>query len=776
MVYEVLQSHEMCTYYDLEANPGIQLKSPKPDQAFSFLDQPEIVDRLLAYRDEKNARVTFFLPQMHCASCIWLLENLYRLKPGIRRSRVEFLKKEIDLTFAPQEVSLREVVQLLASIGYEPDLHLDALRQKPARHNSTAFYFRLGVAGFCFGNIMLMSFPEYLGLDPESEPEFRRFFGYLNLLLALPVFFYSASGFFQSAWTGLKRRYLNIDVPIALGILALFGRSAYEILTDTGAGYMDSLAALIFFLLSGRWFQNRTYDSLNFDRDYTAYFPISATRMHEGQEESVTITQLHPGDTILVRNQELIPADAVLLSGSAQVDYSFVTGEAELVSRRKGDLLYAGGRLAGSAVEMTLVKAVSQSYLTQLWNHDSFQQAPDRGIAAFTDRLGRRFTIAVMSIALLAAGYWLWADSAATAVHVFTSVLIVACPCALALNAPITLGNALRILGRSQFYLKNTQVVERLAEITRIVFDKTGTITHKRGREAVQVEGQLSAEERGLLSLLVRQSGHPVSRTLAAWAGPAAEQMPEGYREIPGQGISARIGGHAVALGNAAFAAGQGCQVADVQGSTYLLIDGQCRAAFRMDAQYRPGLQELLQRLRQRYRLSLISGDHDRERGTLAGWFPEGADLHFEQSPHDKLAYVEALQRNGEVVLMAGDGLNDAGALQMSDAGIAVTEDADAFSPACDGILHGSRLSQLDRLLEFSRDSMRMVRMGLLISLGYNVVGLTIAVQAQLSPVVAAILMPLSSVSVVGFGLLTTWLLGRKMEAAQPAAPSATYK
>ena len=372
-VYEILNENQLCNYYNLDQTPGI---SPKINvvRKFDYLNDETILNQLIDFKNENITAVTFNIPQMHCSSCIWLLENLFKINPSINQSKVDFLKKTLNLKFYNQKISLKEVVELLASLGYEPQIQLDNLDKKSNSNKlNRKLLIKIGIAGFCFGNIMLISFPEYLSINP-SEVFFRKFFGHLNLLLALPVFFYSASDYFLSAYKGLKKKIINIDFPISLGIAVLFFRSAYEVLTYTGAGYFDSLSGLVFFLLLGKLFQNKTYDALNFERDYKSYFPIAVTLKNGMEEKSIPLSNLKVGDRILIRNNEIIPADSILFNGDGFIDYSFVTGESKPVEKVSGELIYAGGRQAGGLLELEVIKEVSQSYLTQLWNNDSFQQ------------------------------------------------------------------------------------------------------------------------------------------------------------------------------------------------------------------------------------------------------------------------------------------------------------------------------------------------------------------------------------------------------------------
>lgn len=761
MVYEILNQNDLCTYYDLEQKPGISLKASRHAGDYGYLDAAEVQQKFVDFQDETHTRVTFYVPQIHCASCIWLLENLYKLHGGVKQSQVNFLKKEVYITYENAQLRLSELVRLLATIGYEPKITLNDLSKGKNVPRNRRFTYQIGIAGFCFGNVMLLSLPAYFSMD-MLDVQMSQFLGILNIALSLPVLLFSSQPFFQSAWYGIKHRHLNIDVPIALGILALFSRSLFEILSQTGPGYMDSLVGLVFFLLIGKWFQQKTYDTLSFERDYTSYFPISSIRKQGETEESVPVTDLKAGDIILVRNQELIPADAYLLSGEAQIDYSFVTGESVPVAKAEGELLYAGGRQVGQSIRLQLTKAVSQSYLTQLWNQETFQKQEKERLATLADRFGRYFTFGVLLIASAAAGYWLWAD-ASRAVHVFTSVLIIACPCALALATPITLGNALRLMGRRGLYLKHTRVIERMTQLTQVVFDKTGTLTHTGGLEhtVLSPEKRLSQEHEYLLKSLVRHSTHPISQAIYQHLEEVPVHELTAFQEEQGKGIQGELDGQRLRLGSRAWIMGEGPpQRGDTAQGTYFSINDRMVARFQVHHCFRPGLREVVRGLG-RFGISLISGDHDTQRAALEQLMGTEVALHFEQSPANKLSFIRDLQRKGHRVLMLGDGLNDAGALQQSEVGIAVSEDVNNFSPACDAILDAKQFQELPYFLRFSRVSLRLVKAAMGLSLLYNVLGLSFAVQGMLSPVVSAILMPISSVSVVVFGLAGTFLADR---------------
>ncbi len=753
----------MCRYYDIEQQAGTSLKGKKQTE-YAYLDDPEVREKLIDFADEQQTRVTFFIPAIHCASCLWLLENLYRFNAGIHSANVNFVKKEVYLTFDEGQVSLRQVVELLDSIAYTPAINLSNLDQGDRPVVDRSFYYKFGVAGFAFGNIMLLSFPEYLGLDKALEGEFFQLFGYLNILLALPLVFYSGNDYLKSAWLGLKQRNLNIDVPIALGVLTLFGRSVFEILTHTGAGYLDSLAGLVFFLLAGKWFQQRTYHSISFERDYKSYFPIAAHRKNsDGTTTSTPLDKLEPGDRIEVKNGELIPADGVLLIGAAAIDYSFVTGESEAVERRSGEKVYAGGRQTGSSIEVSLTRRVSQSYLTQLWNDEAFTKTQDSKTSALANRVGKYFTFAILIIAFTTLGYWLQFDTG-IAINAFTAVLIIACPCAVALAVPFIFGNALRVLARNRFFLKNTAVIEAFADLQAVIFDKTGTLTDRQ-RSIIRFEGQpLDAHETQLARQVMAPSSHPLSQQIAAFLG-EGEPAPDSeiyqlkaWKETIGMGVEGTLCQSHVKAGSTDFMDAP----VPAKSGVYLQINGEVRGLFHIENHFRTGLWQVARYFAERARLFLLSGDNDRERSLLAPAFEGKGEMRFRQSPQDKLRFVRQLQQDGQKVMMLGDGLNDAGALKQSDAGVVVAENTNNFTPACDAILDAVNFHQLPTFLEFSRKSIRLVYYAYGFALIYNIIGLSFAVQGALSPIVAAILMPLSSISIVLFGTLgSNWMAKR---------------
>jgi Cu+-exporting ATPase len=762
-VYELLAENGLTDFYSLDRNPGIRVQTPKLEAKYKFLDEPSVRQKMVQYSDEQSTRATFVLPAIHCIACVWLLENLFRLKSGIGSSQVNFSRKELSLAFDPRVLKLSEVVTLIASLGYEPDFKLSDLENKPRAATDRTLWTQLGVAGFAFGNNMLFSIALYLGVDAVNGPAFQQLVGYLSLLLAVPVLLYSSRDYFRMAINGLKQRVLTIEVPIATGILVIFGQSSWEVLSGNGHGYFDSFAGLIFFLLCGRLFQQKTYDRLAFDRDYRSFFPLSVTRKSGDRQESISLSELQTEDRLVIRHGELIPADASLYQGTALIDYSFVTGESEPVRKRVGEYLYAGGRQMGGAIEVITRKPVSQSYLTSLWNQDAFSKDKRETLDTLINRYSQRFTISILAIALGSGIFWAFINPS-LALKAFASVLIVACPCALALAAPFTLGAGIRIFGRNQIYIKNSQVIEELARTNSIVFDKTGTLT---GSGEIEFEGdELSPDEQKLILSLARHSTHPHSIRIAEFVTPsdsdstvsASAEKVTSFQEVPGRGTQGVVLGTPLALGNLEWLRSLGIQelprsiCAMKSGSTVqLAINGLYRGGFRIENCLRDNVETLIATLKPNYKLSLLSGDNERQRTEFEKVLGKEARFGFNQSPNSKLEFIQKLQASGERVMMVGDGLNDAGALQQSNVGVAVVEKIGAFSPASDIIIPAHAISKLGAMMRYAKSCERIVRLSFLLSAVYNLIGIGIAVQGLLSPIVCAILMPLSSISVVAF-------------------------
>ncbi len=763
LVYEILNDNGLCDYYKLQSHPGLSQIKPSRSDKFAYLDNEEIAKQLYKFTNGDYTIVTFYIPGVHCSSCMWLLEHLSKVNNGIVESRLNFTAKEVTIHFSRSKISIRKITELLATIGYEPYISLEEADKKKAKKYNKQKIYKLGVAGFCFGNIMMMSFPEYLSSNTGIEQQYAHLFRYLNLFLALPVFFFSASEFFITAWKGLLQKTLNIDAPIALAIIITFSRSIYEIASNTGGGYLDSMSGIVFFMLVGRVVQEKTYKSISFHRDYKSYFPIAVNVITSDGIESRKLQDLKEKDIVQLHNEEIIPADSLVVKGKALIDYSFVTGESEPVTVKQNEMVYAGGRQVGEQLTVQVLKPVAGSYLTSLWNHHSFakDKAEQNDEQSVIHILSRYFTYILFSLAICTAVYWAMHDPSKIITSV-SAMLIVACPCALLLSSTFTNGNVLRILSNNGLFLRDTTVIEQLGKIDQIVFDKTGTLTQGSNTNFISSGHQLTEIEKNILYTVVCPSKHPYSRALTSWLGNRSLVETAAWKETPGKGIDAIVQGYRILVGSGEFIGLPKDKIKEDKATVYIRINDKI-TSFHFLSVFRESIPQIIPTLRHRYKISLLSGDNDKQKDLLADLLGTKSELLFGQKPMDKLKYIDQLQHKGKKVLMIGDGLNDAGALQQSNVGITLADDINNFTPSCDAILDAKKFALFPSLLRLSKQSKYIIGAGFVISILYNFVGLYFSMQGTMRPLIAAILMPCSTLSIVIISSGISSLLAKRL-------------
>lgn len=744
-VYTILNENGLCNYYDLDKFPGQSQRNKFIEGKFAYLDNDELIQKLTTYSSEHIQVMVFTIPSMHCNSCIWLLEKLYKLDKGIVSSSVDFYRKTIQLKINPAETSLRKVVELLTAVGYEPEITLEKIAQDSVKAARKSRLLKLGVAGFCFGNIMLMSFPDYLA-NTYHDPFLENIpFRWIGMLLALPVFFYSASEFYTNAWTGLKKKMLNIDAPVFLAVLVTFLRSVYEVVTGISGGYFDSMSGIVFFMLLGRVFQDITYKYISFDKNSSSFIPIAIAKKTGDRFEYVQVTTLEKGDIIAVRNDEIIPVDGWLNSGRAAVDYSFVTGESEPRYFHAGEKLFAGGRQTGASIELTVAEKINESYLRSLWKSNFHTERQQRAYEeSYIHKVSKWFTLILFIIGAITFTWWMFND-ATKALDALTTILIVACPCVLLLSHAFAYGFLAQVLNRNKIYLRDVFMVDRLLKVNHIAWDKTGTLTSAESKTCKWQGIALTNELKNSIYTLASQSAHPKSKLIQQVFSSFGKSALDQFISESGKGISGIIKGKRIKIGSALYI---GTEM-DALNRTFVSVDDRMIGYFEFNSVVKDELPQIIRDLSKNYPMSVISGDNDADRHLLSSVFPAATDFHFNAMPEDKVKLISELQRGNKTCAMIGDGMNDADALMQSDLGIAIAGQNAHFVPACDIYVEKDSFRYIAALFSFFVSARRVVLISFLFAILYNSVGLFFAVTGSLTPGIAAVLMPLSTLTII---------------------------
>ncbi|WP_185882580.1 heavy metal translocating P-type ATPase [Blattabacterium cuenoti] len=727
---------------------------------FHYLDDEKIEKKIIDFKEGNITAIRFFIPSIKCQSCMLYLENLSNLHQDILKSTVNFTSKQLSLTFYNDKLQLSELANLLKKIGYTPSITI----KHPINKIDRQLIAKLAISFFCFGNIMLLSLPEYLGASIEDTWFVcnRNVFRYIMFFMSIPIVIFSIFDHIKYACLGLKNHLINIDLPISIGIITLFLWSSYEIILDIGNGYFDSLASFYFFLLISKIIQINTHKKIFLFKDYKQFYPIYVSKVNKnGEEKKILISDLKIKDIIIIRNEEIIPADSILVKGMALLDNSFITGESYIIKKKIGDRIYAGSKQKGSYILVKVIKHIDQSYISLLWN-TKIKYNNLLYINTISNKLIQYFTPFILLVSIITGIYWFFIDSSKI-LQTTISVLIVACPCAISLSAPFIFGNMMKFLSKKGFYVKDIFIMEKLSTINTLIFDKTGTITDINKKNIFFIGKKLQFQDKIIISSLLIHSHHPLSQMILKEL--SIKNIKKYYsvtdfKEIIGLGIIGVINHKIfVKIGSPKFL---NLSINSNQGTTVCIsINGNVIGYFLIKNNYRKGIQHLFKNLTN-YDIIVLSGDNNKlEEKYLKSILPNKSIIFFNQSPEDKLKYIINTQKLGKIVMMIGDGINDSAALKKSDIGLALSEKITNFFPNCDAFIQSNYLTDLPLFLQLSKISVKLVICNLLISLFYNLLGFVLAISGVVTPLISAILMPCSSLSVILFSLISTWIISK---------------
>lgn len=748
-------------------------------RGYEEFDHAAFEELYVERRPDGLAVVELYLEGVHCASCVWLVERIPVLDTGIVRAELDMRRALVRVEWQPGTIALSRIAQLLDRLGYAPHPFHGVARDVMRRREDRAALVRIGVAGALAGNVMLVALALYAGDFTGMAGEHVRFFRWISLGLTVPALLGPGRVFFTGAWAALRTGTLHMDLPIALALAAGAVRGAMNTVSDSGPIYFDGVTTLIFLLLSGRYLQQRGQRAATDAAELLlALTPRSArVRRDDGTEHELPSGALLPGMEVVVRPGELFPADGAVRQGRSTINRALLTGESEPVGVGPGDIVAAGTENLSGELVVHVESAGSASRLARLLRHVEESVRRRAPVIALANRISGVFVAVVVALASVTLLLWWGRDAAAAWDHAI-ALLIVTCPCALALATPLAVSMAVGRAARAGIFIKGGDALEQLARPGVMVLDKTGTITAGR-HELLAWQGDDSW--RAVILGLEAGSLHPVAGGFRrAWAEVAPAQVADA-RHDPGGGITATWQRHQVVLGSPRYVASRASGAAAWEPApgaapltrVLLAVDGVVVAAAGFGDPIRPGARDAIAALRQRgWRTVLLSGDAPPVVAAVGEALDfASADAIGGASPEEKEVHVTALRRAhpGVPVVMVGDGVNDAAALAAAHVGVGVHGGAEASLVTADVHLTTPGLLPLLDLVDGAARTMRLIRRNMGWALAYNAVGIALAMSGVLSPLIAAVLMPASSLTVVS----ASWF-GRSFGPASAGRDAAT--
>ena len=696
----------------------------------------------------KDATIILSLPTIHCAGCISAVERGLNATPGVAAARVNLSLKRVAVTAAP-EVTAEGLIERLRGIGYEAyDLDPGLLAEAQGDAINRGLLMRLAVAGFAMMNVMLLSVAVWAGAEAAT----RDMLHWISALIALPTIAFSAQPFFGNAWSALKVQRLNMDVPISLAILMAASMSLYETTQHGAYAYFDAALSLTFFLLAGRYLDYRTRASARSAAQELAAMEVPrALKLMNGREVLTAVADLAVGDIVAIKPGTRVPVDGVILTGESEVDRAFLTGESLPAYAGPNTLVSAGEINLTGPLTMRVTACSRDSALQKVAELVALAETSRNKYTSLADRAAAIYAPGVHLLAAIAfAGWWAATGDLRLALNIAIAVLIITCPCALGLAVPAVTTAASGRLFRKGVLLKSSTALERLAEVDTVLFDKTGTLTL--GTPALDAPEKLRPADLAIAAGLAAASGHPLAKAITASAGNlAVTGTLSDIHEIPGHGIEAQLAGEIVRLGRASWVGANPV----AQTATYLKVGAAPAVALTFTDNLRPEMQAAIAQLTSLgMKVQLVTGDAQTAAGNVAQRLGITHVLA-NALPKDKIALVESLTAGGRKVLMVGDGFNDTGALTAAHVSISPASAIDAARVASDIVILGQSLMALGDCVKTARSARRRITENFALAAVYNAVAVPFALIGLATPLMAALAMSASSITVT----LNAWRL-----------------
>lgn len=745
---------------------GTLLEPPPPPPRDVGLYDLEEVQAEFVHQKGREREIHLLVEGIHCAACVWLIEHTLHKLPGVLSARVNLSAKRLLLRWDNSRIKLSDIISQLARVGYTATPFDPEAAEGILKKQTRDLLFRITFAGFAMMNLLWVSIALYSGAE---KGEFRSLFHWVGFTLATPTLFYSGWPFLKGAWTSLRARHLGMDLPIALGAVVTWAYSTWVTFVDLPDHqvYFDTVVNFIFVILIGRHLEGVSKrHAVAATQRLLDLQPRVALVFEDGEEKSVPIRRVQLGDTVIVKPGAKIPVDGIVIQGESQVDEAMLSGESEPAAKRPGDKVSAGTVNTQGALSIEVTGTLNNTALGKIIRLVEEAQASKAPIQCMADRIVPWFVLATLSLATLTFFIWLHKDFE-LALMAATSVLIITCPCAFGLATPMAIAVASGQGARHGILVKNGAVLETLSHVTHFVFDKTGTLTT--GKMQVLHIIKHDVAEENLLKLAAaaeRMSEHSIGQAVVA----AAEEKNLDYQSLTidsfssksGQGIEACVNNQAVVIGNPGWLNDNGIQLDEpllqkareleqqAVSCIHIAIDGRHKGLLGIADKLRLEAKSLIESLRkQGIQLTLLSGDRQRVAEAIARQLGD-MEVIAEVLPEDKDQAIARLQQQGKLVAMVGDGINDAPALIRADVGIAIGSGTDVSVESADIVLMGDELEKINLAVALSRRTLHTIRQNILISFTYNIIMVPLAMSAMITPLIAAISMPISSLLVIG--------------------------
>jgi len=756
-VYHLLKDDGLDSFYDKMGKNSIAPPVALGADSSNF-DMESFKSRYIKTTNEGFSRVDLIIEGIHCAACIWLNVKVLGQTDGIVEASINFTNNKAKIVWDEDTIKLSEIIDKIRSIGYNAYPYDRSESEKQATKNNRDYFLRMSVAIFASMNLMMIGVAKYTGFFTGMEEDMLRLIHMAEFIFATPVVFYSGWIFYRGAYYGLKNKILNMDFLVSSGATLIYIYSLYVLFGGEGHSYFDSAGMIITFVLVGKYLEvigkKGAVDTMD---KIKSTIPLEATIIVDGGKKVVAIDKIEVGDIIEVKSGEKASVDGQIISGESSFDESSISGESLPVSKKSGDKVYSGTINLNQVIRYKAIKNYANSTLNSIVEllEDSLNSKPK--IEDITNELSKHFSVVILSLAIATfAGWYFYEGSFENSLIIAISVIIIACPCALALATPIASLIGVSWLAREGLLFKEAKFIETFAKANTIVLDKTGTITH--GKLSV-VKGNcevLNNEQLNILYSLVDSSTHPISKAIKKYLEENFENIAhielENIEQVDAKGLKASYNGDNIFGGNSELLEEVQINIGKEYHSTiyHFAIGSKLLVTFELEDTIKEDAKETIEYLHsQDIEVIMCSGDNEQIVSKVAS---EVGIVNYQakMSPIDKANYISKLKDEGKIVIMAGDGVNDALALSRASIAISMGNGADISIAVSDVVILNDSLKGLEKSVYISKRTFDFIKQNLAISLVYNVLTVPIAMAGYVIPLVAALSMSLSSLLVVG--------------------------